>query len=145
MSKNLPAKAAHHSGWKTILKRSWPTIRILLSIALLWKATSGIDWHALFTTELKMQPIWFIGAVLAILLAFTCGGIRWALLMRKVGFEGSVFAYIKLYFAGTLINQGLPSTLGGDSYRAVTGSHLTADDKVGGKKSLMKNCITKLI
>ncbi|MEY2889602.1 MAG: hypothetical protein RIQ30_1200, partial [Pseudomonadota bacterium] len=29
--------------WKTVLKKSWPTIRIILSIALLWKATSGID------------------------------------------------------------------------------------------------------
>jgi glycosyltransferase 2 family protein len=28
-------------------------------------------------------------------------------------------AYIRLYFAGGLINQGLPTTLGGDSYRAL--------------------------
>ena len=41
------------SQWKVILKRSWPTIRIVLSIALLWKATSGIDWKALFESELQ--------------------------------------------------------------------------------------------
>jgi hypothetical protein len=35
-----------------------------------------------------------------------------------------VSTYITLYFAGGLINQGLPSTIGGDSYRAVEASRL---------------------
>ena len=56
--------------------------------------------------------------------------------MRSVGFEGSLRSYITLYFAGGLINQGLPSTLGGDSYRAITGSHLEGHGKVNRKKEL---------
>ena len=43
------------SQWKVVLKRSWPTIRIVLSIVLLWKATSGIDWQALIESELQLQ------------------------------------------------------------------------------------------
>ncbi|MEY4277181.1 MAG: hypothetical protein RI975_446, partial [Pseudomonadota bacterium] len=62
------------AGWKSILKRAWPTIRIVLSIALLWKATSGIDWHTLLDSEIKMQPIWLVAAAIAICCAFICGG-----------------------------------------------------------------------
>lgn len=113
------------SGWKSALKRAWPTIRVLLSIALLWKATSGIDWHTLLDSQIKMEPSWLIAAAIAICCAFICGGLRWGFLMRSVGFQGSLKTYIALYFAGGLINQGLPSTLGGDSYRAITATHLT--------------------
>ena len=124
------------SGWKAILKRAWPTIRILLSVALLWKATSGIDWHALLDSEIQMQPWWFLAAGLMMLSAFICGGLRWGFLMRKVGFQGSLTNFVALYFAGGLINQGLPSTLGGDSYRAITATHLNSSGKLTEAKEL---------
>ncbi len=124
------------SGWKAILKRAWPTIRILLSVALLWKATSGIDWHALLDSEIQMQPWWFLAAGLTMVAAFICGGLRWGLLMRKVGFQASLKNYIALYFAGGLINQGLPSTIGGDSYRAITATHLDSAGNLITEKKL---------
>lgn len=124
------------AGWKSILKRAWPTIRIVLSIALLWKATSGIDWHTLLDSEIKMQPIWLFAAAIAICCAFICGGLRWGFLMRSVGFQGGLFKYIALYFAGGLINQGLPSTLGGDSYRAITATHFNSAGNLSETKEL---------
>lgn len=123
-------------GWKTALKRAWPTIRILLSIGLLWKATSGIDWHAIFESKIEMEPMWFLAALLSASTACFCGGLRWALLMRKVGFQGRLRSYILLYFTGALVNQGLPSTLGGDSYRAITASHLDKSGQLTGEKEL---------
>jgi uncharacterized membrane protein YbhN (UPF0104 family) len=124
------------SGWKSILKRAWPTIRILLSIALLWKATSGIDWHTLFASEIKMEPIWFLAALASMMAALICGGYRWGLLMQAVGFPRRIHSYIGLYFAGGLINQGLPSTLGGDSYRAITATHLSNSGNLNDTKEL---------
>ena len=59
------------------------------------------------------------------MLAFVFGGYRWALFMQAAGFPHRIHNYIGLYFAGGLINQGLPSTLGGDSYRAITAAHLS--------------------
>jgi hypothetical protein len=56
--------------------------------------------------------------------------------MRSVGFQGTIKSYIALYFAGGLINQGLPSTLGGDSYRAITATHFTDGDKLSETKEL---------
>ena len=124
------------SGWKAILKRAWPTIRILLSVALLWKATSGIDWYALLDSDIQMQPWWFLAAALMMLSAFICGGLRWGFLMRKVGFQGSLIDFVALYLAGGLINQGLPSTLGGDSYRAITATHLNSSGNLTEEKEL---------
>jgi uncharacterized membrane protein YbhN (UPF0104 family) len=124
------------SGWKAILKRAWPTIRIVLSVALLWKATSGIDWQTLFSSEIQMQPWWFLAAGLTMVSAFVCGGLRWGFLMRKVGFQGSLANFVALYFAGGLINQGLPSTLGGDSYRAITATHLNSSGNLMQAKEL---------
>jgi uncharacterized membrane protein YbhN (UPF0104 family) len=124
------------SGWKSILKRTWPTIRIVLSVALLWKATSGIDWYTLLDSEIQLKPWWFLAAGLTMLSAFICGGLRWGFLMRKVGFQGSLTNFIALYFAGGLINQGLPSTLGGDSYRAITATHLSKSGQLSAEKKL---------
>ena len=136
MSSQPQATPKATSGWKAILKRAWPTIRILLSIALLWKATSGIDWHALLDSGIQMQPWWFLAAGLMMLSAFICGGLRWGFLMRKVGFQGTLIDFVALYFAGGLINQGLPSTLGGDSYRAITATHLNSSGKLNKEKEL---------
>ena len=124
------------SGWKSALKRAWPTIRILLSIGLLWKATSGIDWHAIFKSEIQMEPWWFLAALVSATTACLCGGFRWAFLMRRSGFQGRLRNYILLYFTGALVNQGLPSTLGGDSYRAITATHLDKSGTLTAKKDL---------
>jgi uncharacterized membrane protein YbhN (UPF0104 family) len=122
--------------WKTALKKSWPTIRIILSIALLWKATSGIDWHALIESELQLQAHWLIAGGACITAAFICGGLRWGLFMQRAGFQGSLLGYVALYFSGGLINQGLPSTLGGDSYRAIAGTHLTRGGQLAQQQEL---------
>jgi uncharacterized membrane protein YbhN (UPF0104 family) len=136
MSSQPQATAKTPSGWKSILKRTWPTIRILLSVALLWKATSGIDWHTLLDSEIKMEPLWFLAALACMMTAFVCGGYRWGLFMQAVGFPRRIHSYIGLYFAGGLINQGLPSTLGGDSYRAITATHLTNAGNLSDPKEL---------
>jgi uncharacterized membrane protein YbhN (UPF0104 family) len=124
------------TGWKAFLKKAWPSVRIVLSLALLWKATSGIDLHSLFNTEIQMQPIWFVAALASMVCAFICGGYRWGKFMEAAGFPHRIRSYIGLYFAGGLVNQGLPSTLGGDSYRAITATHLTSSGKLTEKNVL---------
>jgi len=136
MSSQPQATPKATRGWKVILKRAWPAIRILLSIALLWKATSGIDWHALLNSEIKMQPLWFLAALACMMLAFICGGYRWGKFMEAVGFPRRIRSYIGLYLAGGLVNQGLPSTIGGDSYRGISATHLTSTGKFTDEKEL---------
>ena len=124
-------KACH---LKQIFKKLWPYIRIVLSIALLWLATRNIDWHALRDTKIAIQPLWFVLAWLLLLLTNVVAVLRWGWLMRSVKLYRPAHDYVTLYFAGGLINQGLPSTIGGDSYRAVEGSrpyHVKANSHYG--------------
>ena len=107
---------------KHIFKQLWPYIRIALSIALLWLATRNIDWQALRDTKIAINPLWFGLAVVMLVLTNLVAVLRWGWLMRSVKLYRPARDYITLYFAGGLINQGLPSTIGGDSYRAVEGS-----------------------
>ncbi len=107
---------------KNLLKKLWPYIRIALSIALLWLATRNIDWQALRDTKIAINPGWFGLAFLTLVLTNLLAVLRWGWLMRSVKLYRPARDYITLYFAGGLINQGLPSTIGGDSYRAVEGS-----------------------
>jgi len=111
---------AHHL--KQIFKNLWPYIRVVLSIALLWLATRSIDWQALRDTKIAMNPLWILLAYVMLVLTNLVAVLRWGWLMRSVKLYRPVKDYITLYFAGCLINQGLPSTIGGDSYRAVEGS-----------------------
>jgi len=43
--------------------------------------------------------------------------------MQAGGFDHPLIEYVRWYFSGGLINQGLPTTLGGDSYRALSAYH----------------------
>jgi len=85
-------------------------------------ATRNIDWQALRDTKIAIQPLWFGMAVILLVLSNLLAVLRWGWLMRSVKLYRPVQDYITLYFAGGLINQGLPSTIGGDSYRAIQGS-----------------------
>ncbi|MDO9025807.1 lysylphosphatidylglycerol synthase transmembrane domain-containing protein [Zwartia sp.] len=107
---------------KQILKKLWPYIRIALSVALLWLATRNIDWQALRDTKISIHPLWFGLALIMLILTNLLAVLRWGWLMRSVKLYRPAWDYIALYFTGGLINQGLPSTIGGDSYRAVQGS-----------------------
>ena len=83
-----------------------------------------------------MQPLWFLAALACMMLAFICGGYRWGMFMQAVGFPRRIRSYIGLYLAGGLVNQGLPSTLGGDSYRAISATHLTSSGTFTEEKEL---------
>jgi len=100
----------------------WFVIRLTFSFALLWLAFRHIDWSVLWVDSQNLQPIWILLAMLLILMANLLAAGRWGFIMQRTGLSNSWQQYIALYFAGGLINQGLPSTLGGDSYRALQGS-----------------------
>lgn len=117
-------KSKEYIWLRKFLRIIWPPIRILFSIGLLLKAVSGIEWSIFSSEKINMNFWWMLLAAASLLCANLFAGTRWACIMREAGFKGSVAGYINLVFAANLINQGLPSTLGGDSYRAIAGAHL---------------------
>lgn len=102
--------------WKS---RLWFAIRLGFSVILLWFAFEPIDWSALLDASQELSAGWLLVALMLIIASNTIAGLRWAWIGRHAGLLQSWRRYVVVYFAGGLINQGLPSTLGGDTYRAV--------------------------
>ena len=111
---------------KKTAKLIWPYLRIVLSIALLWLAVRNIDWETLSRSEITVEPGWFALALCTILGANGLAAFRWGWIMRSLDLRRPWLEVFGLYLSGGLINQGLPSTIGGDSYRAIEASRPTA-------------------
>ncbi len=109
---------------KKSLKLVWPYLRIALSVLLLWLAARNIAWDALVRSEIAIEPVWFLLGLLCLVTANALAAFRWGWIMRSVDLRGSWLKVFGLYLSGGLINQGLPSTIGGDSYRAIEASRL---------------------
>lgn len=97
----------------------WVVLRVALSVLLLWLAARNIDWVALTQSQIELRPGWLVLAWITLLLANALASSRWAWLTRQMGFHGTWMSFCKNYFACGLINQGLPTTIGGDSFRAI--------------------------
>jgi len=123
---------------KNVFKSLWPYLRVVLSLLLLWLAVRNIDWQALRATKIEMQPLWFVLALALLVSANLLAVVRWGWLLRSLGLYHPVSTYITLYFAGGLINQGLPSTIGGDSYRAVEASRLIQNSEASATRPTLK-------
>jgi glycosyltransferase 2 family protein len=94
-------------------------IRLIVSLVLLWRAFDSIDWNKIEQALPTIAYEWLALACTLLLLNIAIASTRWGFIMHHAGFIKNNMAYMRLYFAGGLINQGLPSTLGGDSYRAL--------------------------
>lgn len=110
---------------KTRLKFIGPYLRIGFSILLLWLAFRGVDWKTLRSADIEVSPKWLIFAMLIMLLGTVLASLRWAWIARSAGINLPIARFIKIYFAGLLINQGLPTMIGGDSYRAIEAHRLS--------------------
>lgn len=94
-------------------------IRLAFSLGLLSWVASRIDWPSVAAGLDTAQPAWFLLAAALLMFSSTLAGLRWALLMKRAGFRNSrMVRWLGLYFASSLINQGLPTVMGGDSFRA---------------------------
>jgi ADP-heptose:LPS heptosyltransferase/uncharacterized membrane protein YbhN (UPF0104 family) len=94
-------------------------IRLIFTLAFLGWLGSRIDWPSVVQGLRTSQPLWFLLAAFLLMLSSILAGLRWAILMKKAGFrQMPMLRWQTLYFAGSLINQGLPTVMGGDSFRA---------------------------
>ena len=100
-------------------KRYGSIIRILISVILLGRAIRAIDWVRVEEAIPSIDWKWLILCLVILGISYSMCSARWSHIMQATGFKKSARDYLSLYFAGGLINQGLPTTLGGDSYRAI--------------------------
>ena len=88
-------------------------------MALLARAITMIDWGSIEQALPNIQLSWLAVTLILLWLSNALSGMRWGKIMQAGSFSYPIFQFVRWYFSGGLINQGLPTTLGGDSYRAM--------------------------
>lgn len=93
-------------------------LRLLVSGALLSWLALRADWTQVRAIFAAMRMDLWLAAVGLYGLAQVASGLRWKILARPLGFEGSLARYTGIYFIGMFFNLLLPTSVGGDVVRA---------------------------
>jgi uncharacterized protein (TIRG00374 family) len=93
-------------------------LRVLVSIALLTWLAWRTDWGQIGQAFVHLHFGLWLGAVGLYLLAQLASAWRWRLLAQPLGFHGSLYEFLRVYFVGMFFNLLLPTSVGGDVVRA---------------------------
>lgn len=92
-------------------------IKLFISLALvgfiLYKVDAAAVWDIIKNANLLYISI----GLVFLLLSQSLASFRWFLIMRLMDYSHRFTFYFKSYFKGTLFNQVLPTSIGGDAYR----------------------------
>lgn len=98
--------------WKTVLK-------IAVSAVLGYWLVQRVDWHAVGDIVAHASPLLILVYVVFQLAGNVISAAKWQYLARVQGFDFSVKDGTLAYLTGAFINNFLPSTIGGDTYRVL--------------------------
>ncbi len=106
------------------MKTSLAWLKVGLSLGLLWLVFDRLDNEQLWT-NISNIGIFSLVLALALQLASTLtAAYRWSLIQRWLGDPPDARFYVKSYFKGSLFNQLLPTSIGGDAYREIGRAHV---------------------
>lgn len=92
-------------------------IKLFISIAIVTFILYKLDFSAVWQTMLGANISLLAAALIMQLLSQTVAAYRWYLIMDFMKFPFAFGFYFKSYFKGSLFNQVLPTSIGGDAYR----------------------------
>lgn len=98
--------------WKLIIK-------VTVSLGLVFWLVRSVDWIQVRDIVTHATPWLIAGYVLVQLLGNVISAAKWQYLARIQGFQFSVKDGTLAYLSGAFINNFLPSTVGGDTYRVL--------------------------
>ncbi len=94
-------------------------IKVALSFIIVGVILYKVDFASVWQTMISANPWMLLGALFFQLLSLTVAAYRWTLIMQLLAFKHDFSFYLKSYFKGTLFNQVLPTSIGGDAYRVM--------------------------
>lgn len=91
-----------------------------LSISLVFVAwlVFETDWNQVFSQLKNISPIYIFIYVLVLIAGMVISSFKWKFLLAHKSISASIWRCFSLYLTGTFINNFMPSTIGGDTYRA---------------------------
>lgn len=93
------------------------SIKLAVTTALLFLIFRNVNSGDASAAITAASPRYLLAALLLQLASTTVAGSRWYLIMSRIGFKNSWSFYLKSYFKGAFFNQGLPTSIGGDTLR----------------------------
>ncbi len=104
--------ATSRGSWRSLV------LRLAVTLGLMALALRGVDAASLREQMAATQWRWWgIGLVVALCLQ-VMGGIRWAALARPLGFDFPLRFFIARFFEGSFFGLFLPTSIGGDVFKA---------------------------
>lgn len=110
-----PAKPA---GKPSRLKILLNVLKVLVSAGLIWWILRGTNLGEIATAVRGANVFLLLLAFSLHLIGFIISAYRWRLLLRTRGSDASIPFLLESYIVGVFFNNFLPSTIGGDVYRA---------------------------
>ena len=113
--------------------------KVFLTLVLIIYCFHSSNFKILTFTKIDINFSWLFIAFLSLFISIFIGALRWNKFLNIVGFKHNLIKVILVYFYGNLINQGLPTIIGGDFFRAVAFSNLKLQIKSFDLKKIFKN------
>ena len=123
--------------------RAWLAVVVKLSITfgiLAWLLQS-VDWDKLFQLIAGISAFSLIVAIILLLALMIPVARRWDLIVSALGGNISYFSSLRMILMTVLVNQCVPSNLGGDAYRVVA----TTQSGMPWKRATLAAIVDRLI
>ena len=98
-------------------------LKVVLSIGLLWLIFDRLDNEQLWSSISHIGLTTLVLALILQLASTLTAAYRWNLIQQWLGDPPGTRFYAKSYFKGSLFNQLLPTSIGGDAYRVLENGH----------------------
>ncbi|MDY0135567.1 MAG: lysylphosphatidylglycerol synthase transmembrane domain-containing protein [Thiomicrospira sp.] len=92
-------------------------IKILISVSIIGFLLYKVDATSVWDTMRNANLLYLALALVFILLSQLVAAYRWSLIMGLLNYSHPLGFYIRSYFKGSVFNQLLPTSIGGDAYR----------------------------
>jgi uncharacterized protein (TIRG00374 family) len=96
--------------WKTVL-------RLALSAVTIFLVFHEINFTEFFAYLVNIHRDYYITAILIQIVSALVAAYKWDMIMVRLGYVRDFRFYAKAYMVGTLFNQVLPTSVGGDAVR----------------------------
>ena len=92
-------------------------VKFIVTMALLLLIAQNVELQRIFTILDDFDTVFFLLAVVILLLQTMIATIRWRIVLSEIKVEFSFTRVLSFLWIGLFFNQALPSSVGGDAFR----------------------------
>ena len=102
---------------KIIIHNVKKIAKIVITVILVYVLVRNVDWTLVFDDIVHAKWQYIVLFIIFYVCGLCISALKWSKIAKHDNFTQSYSFYLKIYLAGTFVNNFLPSTIGGDAYR----------------------------